>query len=109
MISYDMYKLIRSIPLYPGAISPDKVFKKARLKKERFDFLIQKAIDDDYIFYFGRNHPNTPLLYLTETGVLAVEEYRSKHTAAKKSTIALIISGLSLLASIVAIVISYVV
>lgn len=109
MISYQMYKLLRSMPLYPDAISPDKAFRKTHLKKDRFDFLVRKAIDDDYIFYFGRNHPESPLLFLTETGVLAVEEFKGKHTAAKKSTIALIISGLSLLASIAAIVISYLV
>ena len=109
MISYQMYKLLRSVPLYPDGIPPDKAFKRAHLKKDRFDFLVRKAIDDDYIFYFGRNHPESPLLFLTETGVLAVEEFKGKHTAAKKSTIALIISGLSLLASIAAIVISYLV
>ena len=109
MISYQMYKLLRSVPLYPEGISPDKVFRKTHLKKDRFDFLVKKAIDDDYIFFFGRNHPDSPLLFLTETGVLAVEEFKGKHTAAQKSTIALIISGLSLLASIAAIVISYLV
>lgn len=108
MISSQMYKLLRSVPLYPDGIPPDKAFKRAHLKKDRFDFLVRKAIDDDYIFYFGRNHPESPLLFLTETGVLAVEEFKGKHTAAKKSTIALIISGLSLLASITAIVISYI-
>ena len=109
MISYQMYKLLRSVTLYPEGISPDKVFRKAHLKKDRFDFLLQKAIEDDCIFYFGRNHPDSPLLYLTEIGVLAVEEFKGKHTSAQKSTIALIISGLSLLASIAAIVISYLV
>ena len=85
MISYQMYKLLRSMPLYPDAISPDKAFRKTHLKKDRFDFLVRKAIDDDYIFYFGRNHPESPLLFLTETGVLAVEDSKVNIPQLKKA------------------------
>ena len=108
MISYHMYKLLRIIPPYPQSIPAEKACRKSRLKKDRFDFLLRTAIDNDYIFYAARKNPDKPLLYLNEIGVLAVEEFKGKHSAAQKSTIPLIISGLSLFASIAAIVISYI-
>ena len=109
MISYHMYKLLRSIPPYPQSIPLNKTYRKSHLRKDRFEFLLRTAMEDDYVFYAARKNPDSPSLYLTESGVLTVEEFKDKHAAARKSTIALIISGLSLLASIAAIVISYLV
>ena len=111
MISKNMYRVLKRIPQYPETVSLAQLQqdRKIRLNLSLLSSIIEDALDCHYIITKRRtatDNITTLQLYISECGQVAIEEYCDHHTASVKSTWALIVSGLSLLSSIVAIIIS---
>jgi hypothetical protein len=71
--------------------------------------LLEEAIDCRYVVFSGRNAVSDlsrSSFYLTEEGQIALEEYKRQLGADRKATWALIISVLSFLASVAAVVVA---
>lgn len=106
MISKDMYKFLKEVPQYPESetlISHlNKHPKKVNLNKALFDEAMKKEhINFEWhISMVHQDKENVPF-YINESGKIAIEEYKRGNGASIKSTWALIISILSLIASIV--------
>lgn len=110
MISKQMYKILKNIPHAPAQTTFMDLNKKRIVDINLLKNLLENALKDAYIAFPFRNSPYNDILQthfsLTELGQTAVEEYLDKHSSAKRGTIALVISGLSLLVSIVAVIVS---
>ncbi|MBE6754436.1 MAG: hypothetical protein E7559_08850 [Ruminococcaceae bacterium] len=109
MISKDMYRALKEIPRSTEKTTLPKLVEKRIMKTELLWDLIEEAINCNYISYSARNPHND--IYkmsfsLSELGQIEMEEYRRKVFSAVKSTLAVIISGISLIVSIVAIFVS---
>lgn len=107
MISRDMYQLLKKFPRWPNNKTFDELDKVIR----RDDFvnfgLLMTAKERGLIGCNGKED-NTAGFYLTEEGKEAIDEYVRQRSSDIKATWALILAGLSFVASVVAIIISVV-
>ena len=112
MISKQMYKILKKIPHSPERITLKELREKVKIDVSLMWNILEDAMDCNYIVYASRNPYNdikqSPF-YLTEAGQIEIEEYGREKNSSKKATWALVISGLSFIASVVAIIVSCVV
>lgn len=109
MISKNMYKVLKIIPHAPAMISFDDLHNKCSITPCRLMDLLQEAENHRYIeivFLGSRDNFTYSDLYLMEAGQTAIEEYKKQKSSSAKATWALIIAGLSFIASVVAIILS---
>lgn len=106
MISKEMYCFLKQTQRAPRKSEFREIIWN-QIDKNVLKGIIREALELGYIY---TNTPDKSIevqwWHLTEKGACAVQEYKHKYLASKKSTIALVLSGLSLLASIVAIIVS---
>ncbi len=112
MISKDMYKVLKKVPRFPKDTTSLKLLAKKTLEVNLLFDILNDALTCRYIVYTKPNNRNSHYTLesssfsLTESGQLQIEEYETKKGSSVKSTWALIIAGLSFIASVVAIVLS---
>lgn len=110
MISDNMNKVLKNIPYSPNKTDLKNLSKKNILDINLLASILNEAVEYGYIQFCDKINPyrnvNKNTFYLTEAGQVAIEEYKNQKGSSKKATIALIISGLSFLASVAAIIIS---
>lgn len=114
MISKDMYRVLKRVPRSPKDTTSLKLLAEKTLEVNLLFEVLQDAMGCKYIMY--TEPPRRNLHYslenstfcLTEAGQIQIEEYENKKGSSTKSTWALIISGLSFLASAIAVVVSLV-
>ena len=113
MISKQMYRILKEIPHSPSTTTFKDVESKHLVDINLLKDLLNDAKDNQYIAFTFRNNPYNDILQnnfaLTELGQTAIEEYEGTKYNSKLSTWALIISTLSFVASVVAIIVSCVV
>ena len=109
MISKTMYKLLRKIPHSPSGTTFADLANKNIMDINLLNDLLKDANNNNYIA-FSAHMPYNDLkrskFCLTETGQVAIEEYEGTTYNTKLSTWAIVISALSFVASVVAIVVS---
>lgn len=104
MISKDMYKFLKAAPRYPQKAAFIDLQKKHKWEINLYHALLEEAIDSHYI-QFNSHQPRSLTNILTvqysisEAGQIELEEYKKGKGSSIKSTVALIISGLSLIIS----------
>ncbi|MBE7707045.1 MAG: hypothetical protein E7Z91_07390 [Cyanobacteria bacterium SIG30] len=110
MISKNMYKVLKQIPHAPNktnfkGLSDKKIIDISFLKS-----VLREAISYKYIQYCDPSNPFRQVevhnFYLTEAGQVQIDEYENQKGSSAKATWALVIAGLSFIASVVAIIIS---
>ncbi len=104
MISKNMKRFLSRIPAWPKNISIDKLSTNGKKKKYSYIQLLERAQKQGFVGINGTGE--NAGFFLSEKGREAIEEYCRARNASSKSTWALIISGLSFLASAIAIVLS---
>ena len=112
MISKNMNKLLKHIPHSPERITLRELYKKKLFDADLQSNLMEEARECHYIIC-ASHKPHKDYLEttycLTEAGQIELEEFKGHKSASAKATWALIISGLSFAASVVAIIVSCVV
>ena len=109
MISKDMYKVLKKIPRSPQKTSYTKLLKRKKFNADLLIDILRNAEGNRYIYYadFGKySNITNSNFYITEKGIISIEEYERQKNSSAKSTWAIIISALSFIASIVAIILS---
>ena len=109
MISRDMNRILKAIPRFPKDTDFYEISKKKIVEPALLSKCLKDALKSKYIEFVSKspyNDISKSRFYLTEEGQTAIEENKHQRTASKKATWALIISGLSFIASVVAIVVS---
>lgn len=110
MISKQMYGLLTEIPHSPITTSFQEIADKQILDISLLKNLLNNAVENKYIAYPSRVSPYNDILTtnfsLTESGQIAIEEYRGTRYNSKLSTWAIIIAGLSFVVSIIALFVS---
>lgn len=110
MISKDMYKVLKEIPHAPNRIHFKDLDNKKIIDISLLKNILREAVSCKYIQFCDPTNPYKKIevnhFYLTEAGQVSVEEYKEQKGSSAKATWALIISGLSFLASVVAIILS---
>lgn len=112
MITKDMYRVLKNIPRSPKETNSLKLLAKKTVEENLLFDILLDALNCRFIMYTER--PRRDLHYslekssfcLTEAGQLQIEEYENQRGSSTKATWALIIAGLSFLASVIAIVLS---
>ena len=106
MISKQMYRLLTEIPHAPITTSFQEIADKKILDISLLKTLLNDAVKNKYIAYPSRVNPYSDILTtsfsLTESGQIAIEEYKGTKYNSKLSTWAIIIAGLSLVVSFIA-------
>ena len=109
MISKKMHIMLKGIPHSPETTTFKELSDKKLMNINLLYDLLKDAKANEYIAYRERNPYNdlhTSNFCLTELGQIAIEEYEGTKYNSTLSTWALIIAGLSFVASVVAIVVS---
>ena len=110
MISKQMYRLLTEIPHSPITTSFQEIADKQILDISLLKNLLNNTVENKYIAYPSRVSPYNDILTtnfsLTESGQIAIEEYRGTRYNSKLSTWAIIIAGLSFVVSIIALFVS---
>lgn len=107
MISKDMYNVLKRIPRSPQKTSYLKLLKTKKFNADLLSDMLQEALIKKYLIFTEQEEYymiTTSIFCITEAGIVAMEEYKHKSNSSKKATWALIISALSLIASIIAII-----
>lgn len=108
MISKNTYRVLKAIPLHPETITLNQLHQAQSILNKSINIsllvsIIENGLDNKFI---GCKHwtPGADIhnlkLFRTEDGQIALEEYKRNCSASFKSTLALIVSGFSLWASI---------
>lgn len=110
MISKNMCKVLKAIPHPPNKTNFKDLSDKKIVDISFLKSILKEALHYNYIAYIDKTNPykqiESNLFYLTELGQVAIEEYKSQKGSSAKATWALIIAGLSFVASVVAIILS---
>ena len=111
MISKRMYKVLKRIPHYPFDTSMKKLREKHHLDFSEVSDILKDALSCKYISFTEGCFPNVMngTFYLTEVGQMEIEAFDRENKASAKSTWALVIAGLSLAVSIIAIIVTCIV
>ena len=112
MISKQMHKLLAEIPHAPTPITFKELSDKNLMNINLLSDLVKEAKTKKYIAFNVHNPYNdlhTSKFSLTEEGQVAIEEYEGKKYNTKLSVWALIIAGLSFLASVAAVIVACIV
>ena len=107
MISKNMYKVLKQIPNSPKTTYYIELCDKKILDTELLYNTLENAFNYEYVMYYPRTENYfmiTSPFCLTEAGQIAIQEYERMKSASTKSIWALIISALSLITSIIAII-----
>ena len=106
MISKEMYRLLKNIPRWPN----NKTFGELDKILRRDDLvsfgLLMNAKERGLVGCNGKEEDKTRGFYLTEEGKEAIDEYARQKSSDRKATWALIIAGLSFVASVVAVIVA---
>ena len=106
MISRDMYCLLKKLPRWPS----NKTFEELDKVIRRDDFvslgLLMNAKERGLIGCNGKEEDKTNGFYLTEEGKEALDEYTRQKSSDRKATWALVIAGLSFVASVAAVIVA---
>ena len=109
MISKDMYRLLKMLPRWPSNRTFEDLDKVIR-RDDLVSFgLLMNAQERGLVRCNGKEEDNTRGFYLTEEGKEAIDEYTRQRSSDRKSTWALIIAGLSLVTSVIAVIVACVV
>ena len=104
MITKEMKKFLSKLPPWPKNVSFETIGKD----KENKDYLhlrmFLEAKTQGFVGVNGKDENSG--IYLTEKGRQAIDEYQRAKNASSQSTWALVISALSFLASVVAIILA---
>ena len=110
MISKDMYNVLKQIPHAPNKTNFKCLSDKKTIDISFLKSVLREAISYKYIQYCDPSNPfkqvEVHTFYLTEAGQVQIDEYENQKGSSAKSTWAIIISALSFIASIVAIILS---
>lgn len=112
MISKNMYKVLKKIPHAPSTTNYKKLIKENIIDSCLLATILKEAENYHYISFnvdlIIRNGIEVKYydFSLIEAGQVAIEEYKSQKSSSRKSTWALIIAGLSFIASVIAIILS---
>ena len=110
MISKNMYKVLKNIPHAPKRIQFKDLDSKKIMDISLLKNLLREAKSCKYIQYCDSANPYNKIevnpFYLTEEGQVEIEEYKDKCGSSAKATCAIVISALSFIASVVAIIVS---
>lgn len=109
MITKEMYQFLKQLPRWPENKSFDEIVTIRKKDKIAQLGMMMEARKRGLIGCNGKEEDNTAGYYLDECGQEAIDEYKRQLGADRKATWAIIISGLSLVVAIVAIVVSCVV
>ena len=106
MISKQMYNILKHIPHSPESTTFKEMDSKKLVDICFLKDLLNDAKNNNYIAFPIRNNLYNDILTtnfsLTESGQVAIEEYEGTKYNSKQSKWALIIAGLSLVVSIIA-------
>lgn len=109
MISKNMYTVLKKIPCYPQQITLEELREKKILNVLLLEDILNQASINKYIsfveFSTHKEIFENPFC-LTEAGQIEIEEYTREKQSSVKATWALILSGISIIVSIVAVIIS---
>lgn len=106
MISKEMYRLLKNIPRWPQ----NKTYKELKdlnfLDDLRVGDLLDEATNRGYIVRISRSAVDISnfRFYLAEEGQEAIEDYQRQRHSSAKATWAIILSAMSLVVSIIAII-----
>ena len=110
MISKQMHKILKEIPHSPTTTTFKDMENKKIADINLLKDLLCNALENKYIAFSFRNNPYNDILKsnfsLTELGQIAIEEYEGTKYNTALSTWALVIAGLSFLASVAAVVVA---
>ena len=109
MISKNMYKVLKILPHAPCTMTFEELHNICKITTCRLIELLEEAEKHSYleiVFLDDEKIVINSDLYLMEAGQTAIEKYKKQKGDSAKATWALIIAGLSFIASVVAIVIS---
>lgn len=98
MISKDMCRFLKKVPLWPENKSQDELDKIPFMNKYLKLHLLMNAIEKGYVGSNGEDENSG--FYLSESGREAIEEYKQQKASNNRSWIAIIISLISLLISL---------
>ena len=107
MISKDMYKVLKSLPHAPCTMTFEELHNICKITPCRLIDLLEEAEKHNYLeitFLDDEKMLINSDLYLMEAGQTAIEEHIKQKSSSAKSTWAIIISALSFIASIIAII-----
>ena len=106
MISREMYRLLRKLPRWPSNKTFEELDKVIR-RDDLVSFgLLMNAKERGLVGCNGKEEDKTRGFYLTEEGKEAIDEHKRQMRSDRKATWALIIAGLSLLASVAAVIVA---
>lgn len=90
MISKNMYKVLKKIPLTPNRTHFKDLSNKNIVEISFLRNLLREAVSHNYIGYCDPSDRSNKIevhhFYLTDQGQIAIEEYRHKNNSSKKAT-----------------------
>ena len=111
MISKRMYQILKMIPHYPFDINMKEMRGKRYIDFSETSNILKDALSFKYISFVEGCLPDVlnGRFYLTEVGQKEIEAYKRENKSSAKATWALVISGLSFLASVAAVIVACIV
>ncbi len=109
MISENMNAILKRFPHSPKTTTLNELRKCVDIDVNEMSSILEDALRREYVAYASPNpykSVSQSQLRLTEAGQIEIEEYKRTSCSSVKATWAIIISALSLIASVVAIVLS---
>lgn len=109
MISKKMYKVLKKVPHLPETTNFIEMSKKKLVDISLLKNLLKDAKDKNYIATLEHTvfiDITSSSFGLTELGQTSIEEYKGQKDTEVRANWALVIAGLSFIASVVAIVVS---
>lgn len=106
MITKEMYQFLKQLPRWPENKSFDEIVTIRKKDKIAQLGMMMEARKRGLIGCNGKEEDNTEGYYLDECGQEAIDEYKRQIGSDRKATLALIISMLSFLASVAAVVVA---
>ena len=101
-----MYEILKNVPHSPKETNFKEMDGKKLVDISLLKNLLNDAKENNYITFSFRNNPYNDIFRtnfsLTELGQVAIEEYEGTKYSSKQSKWALIIAGLSLVVSVIA-------
>lgn len=109
MITKNMYKILTRIPHSPDHTTLGELSKKRILDVNYMSSLLNEAIKNEFVSYSSHspyNNIHESKIHLTENGQIEIENYRKQKNSSAKATWAIVISALSFITSVIAIIVS---
>lgn len=109
MISKDMYRVLKRIPRQPDNVQIEQLQKASSMDRKLLIGLLRDAHKQGIVGCSGTFENKNVGYYLSESGRVAIDEYKGKRRTERRATWALIISILSFLVSVADKLLPYVV